>query len=89
MLKAIAAISMLILTVACTPGRYLSAEGKPAPERDVQECAYEAEKATASATDPNPLAGPTGGLYALTNNSEFRKARLEQSCMKLRGYTMQ
>lgn len=88
-MKAIAAISMLALTVGCTPGRYLSAEGKQAPERDAQECAYEAEKATASAVDPNPSLGSTGGLYAFTNNSEFRKARLEQSCMKLRGYTIQ
>jgi hypothetical protein len=40
-------------------------------------------------TDPNPLAGPTAGLYAFTNNSEFRKASLEAKCMNLRGYTMQ
>lgn len=89
MKRTIAAAAISVLALGCTPGRYLSAEGRPAPAKDVQECEYEAAKATASATDPNPLAGPTAGLYAFTNNSEFRKASLEAKCMNLRGYTMQ
>lgn len=81
-------IVVTLASAGCTPGVYTRADGTPAPERDAQECAYEAEKATASSTDPNPLQGPTGGLYAFTNNSQFRRAQLESSCMKLRGYTI-
>lgn len=72
--------------LACAPGQYRSADGTLAPGELVAQCEYEAEKATASATDPNPLAGPMGGAYALTNNSAMRRASLEQKCMKMKGY---
>lgn len=75
-----------VLLTACTPMPYTNDKGEVAPSKMVSECEYEAAKATASATDPNPLQGPYGGLNAFSNNSEFRKASLEAKCMELKGY---
>ena len=80
------AIASAAVLVACTPMPYINDKGEVAPKQLVAECEYDAAKATASATDPNPLAGPYGGLNAFSNNSEFRKASLEAKCMELKGY---
>jgi hypothetical protein len=73
---------------ACTPGQYRDKQGALAPEQTVMECDYEARKATASATDANPLAGNMGGVHALLTNSSMRAARIADDCMRLKGYAI-
>jgi hypothetical protein len=86
-MKRISVLAVLAAAAtACTPLPYRAADGSEAPKEIAAQCEYEAAKATASATDPNPLAGPMGGAYAFTENREFRKASLEAQCMRLKGY---
>lgn len=81
----IALLTMLLC--ACTPTQYMSARGEPVPAQVMAECEYEAEKATASATAANPLAGPYGGLHALSTNPTLRAAGLKHKCLQVRGYS--
>ena len=80
--------AMLAILTACAPAKYRDKDGALAPERTVQECEYEAKKATAGATDANPLGGNYGGIHALLTNSSLRAQGIETDCMKLKGYTL-
>lgn len=84
-MKRLTVVAVCLALGGCATS-YSKADGSASNPRDLQECQYDASRATAGATNPNPLQGPMGGVHALMNNSNMREISLEFQCMKLKGY---
>lgn len=79
-------IAAIALMPACATTDWHAKDGKQASQQTIDECQYEASKATASATDANPMATPYGGVHALLTNSVLRRQTIMAQCMKVRGF---
>lgn len=85
-MKTISALIIIATITGCATRPYFNEQGQQAPDKIVKQCEYDAMKATASATDANPLVGAMGGVHALMTNSSFRQAAIFNKCMEIAGY---